>query len=359
MKKKIIDILKYAAAFAAAAALLYFSFRGIAWEDFAAALLGCRLEWVAVSMTAGLSILFVRGLRWKMLLEPIDPSTRVRTTFNAINICMGVNLALPRVGELVRIGFITRRSARGEDGKPLASYDKVLGSVVGERVWDVASVAILSLVIIPLMWGKAGAFFRDSIFSGNSRLGGLWVLVLALGALAGTLLLVRRCRSNRICGKIWGFCAGIWNGLKESLKLRRGGLFVVYTVLIWLLYWITSWTILLALQGMDPAGLSPEMAETVARIQTMNGWDALFLMLAGALSSIIPVPGGFGAFHSIVALALLTVYGVPFSFGLIFATLSHESEALIYLGTSLLSFLDETIRRPADPPLREDCPKAE
>ena len=345
-KGKIIDIIKYVVAFAAAGALLYFSFRGIAWEDFATALLGCRLEWVAVSMTAGLAVLFIRGLRWKMLLEPIDPSTQVRTSFNAINICMGVNLALPRVGELVRIGFITRRSARGEDGKPLASYDKVLGSVVGERVWDVASVAILVLVVFPLMWNKAGVFFRDSIFGGgNSRFTGVWVLLLVVSMLALALLLVRKFRDRRLCGKIWGFFAGIWRGLVESLKLRRGGLFIVYTVLIWVLYWITSATILLSLQGMDPSGLSPEMAGAIEKIQALNGWDALFLMLAGALASIVPVPGGFGAFHSIVALALLTVYGIPFSFGLIFATLSHESEALVYLGTSLASFIDETIRR--------------
>lgn len=339
------NILKTVIGIVVAAVLLYFSFRGIAWDEFIGALKSCNIVWVAVSMTAGVGVLLVRGARWKLLLEPIDPSTSIRTTFNATNICMGVNLALPRVGEFVRIGFITRRSKRGEDGMPLASYDKVLGSVVGERVWDMLSVLILTLTVIPLMWSRTRVFFEESLFKGlGGRLGGVFVLAgtVAVGAVA--VLLVYKYRDRRGVDKVWRFFAGIWTGITESLKLRRGWLFVVYTIIIWGLYWITSLTVLYALQGMDTAGLSPELCSAVDTMRSLTAADALFLMIAGALSSIIPVPGGFGAFHTIVSVALLTVYGIPYQFGLIFATLSHESEALVYLVTSLGSYADESIR---------------
>ena len=73
--------------------------------------------------------------------------------------------------------------------------------------------------------------------------------------------------------------------------------------------------------------------------------DALFLMLAGALSSIVPVPGGFGAFHFIVAAAVSYVYGLPFEFGIIFATLSHESQELNQLVWGGISFVIEQFRK--------------
>jgi len=54
-------------------------------------------------------------------------------------------------------------------------------------------------------------------------------------------------------------------------------------------------------------------------------------MLAGSLSSLVPVPGGFGAFHYVVASALAAVYGIPWEAGIIFATLSHESQTVTML----------------------------
>lgn len=49
----------------------------------------------------------------------------------------------------------------------------------------------------------------------------------------------------------------------------------------------------------------------VSRLSELGTSDALFLMLVGSLSSLVPVPGGFGAFHYIVATALASVYGIP------------------------------------------------
>ena len=59
----------------------------------------------------------------------------------------------------------------------------------------------------------------------------------------------------------------------------------------------------------------------------------------------MPVPGGFGAFHYIVALALSTVYSLPFDLGIIFATISHESQSLMMAVTGLASYADETLLR--------------
>ena len=127
--------------------------------------------------------------------------------------------------------------------------------------------------------------------------------------------------------------------------MKQGWLFIAYTVVIWGLYWLMCATVMWSLQGISPEGLSPEMAASLEKINALGMSDALFLMFAGALSSIVPVPGGFGAFHTVVAGALLSIYGIPFPVGLIFATLSHESQVVTDALCGAVSYACETLHK--------------
>ena len=281
-------------------------------------------------MFLGALVFYVRGLRWRMQLLPIDASTSRITCWNAYNICMLVNLVLPRAGEVVRSGYITKHSAMDSRGNRLASFDKVVGTVIMDRVWDAFSLVMVVAVLLACMWDRFGAFFQDTIFPGISGKAGLAWIVGALVLLSALFLFL--CWRLRERGKIWGrswkLIRGLGDGLSSCLHMRHGWLFIAYTVLIWVLYWLMCATVLWSLQGIDPAGLSPELAEALEKINALTMTDALFLMFAGALSSVVPVPGGFGAFHTVVAGALLSIYGIPFPAGLIFATLSHESQVV-------------------------------
>ena len=348
MKKKTVDILKYTLWGLIAVLLLYFSFRGVNWKDFGDALRACRWEWVILSMVLGGFVLFLRGLRWQMLLRPIDPSTTVLTCFNAMNICMLVNLVLPRAGEVVRCGFITKNSARDANGKKLAGLDKVFGTVVIDRVWDMISIIIVLFLLLSLMWDRFGAFFTENIFShiGGSAAALWWVVVLAAVAGIAFIWLCYRLRDRgRIWGRVWGILAGIGDGLKSCLHMKNAWLFVLYTAVIWVCYWLMSATIIWALADIDPAAVGPELGAAVEKVRTLGMADALFLMFAGALSTVVPVPGGFGAFHTVVAGAITSLYGLPFSVGLIFATLSHESQVIVDAVLGLASYGYESVKK--------------
>ena len=69
-----------------AAVLLFFAFRQVNWADFWSALKACRWEYVILSMLFGLLAFFLRALRWRELLLPIDQTTSRLTCFNAVNI---------------------------------------------------------------------------------------------------------------------------------------------------------------------------------------------------------------------------------------------------------------------------------
>ena len=347
MGKKLTNILRYGLWIAVAALLVYFSFRNVNWKDFGIALRECRWGYVVLSMLLGVGAYWLRALRWRMQLLPLDASTARVTTWNAFNICTITNYVLPRVGEIVRCGYVVRHSGRDGEGRRLVTFDKALGTVVADRVWDGVSLIAVFLVLVGLLWRRFGAFFTDTLFPGLADKVHLWwILVLAALLAVCFVFLCWRLRDREgFWGRIWGWIRGICDGLVSCLHMRDGWLFIVYTVLIWTLYWLMSACILWALQGIDPASVSPELADALGKVDGLGMSDALLLMFAGAVSSLIPVPGGFGAFHGAVALTLSSVYGIPFAAGLIFATLSHESQVISGIVCGAGSYIHETFFR--------------
>lgn len=354
MNRKVGNVIKYGVSILLAAALLYFAFRKVDWTDFWAALRACKWEYVLLSTFFGLLTFYFRALRWREILLPIDPATSRLTCFNAVNISYAVNMVLPRVGEVLRCGYITAHSTKvkdEEDGQTrrLASFDKVLGTAALERSADIIMMLVLLVGFLLFTWDRYGGFFTEKIFGAAS--GGvtftkvaLAVLVL-LVALVSVWVVIRFADRWSPLKKAKGFMKGLAQGFLSCFKMKRAWWFFLLTAMIWACYWMMSATIVWAVQGINPSMVSPELASAVSGIQNLNLTDAMFLMLAGSLAAIVPVPGGFGAFHFIVAGAISYVYGLPFEFGIIFATLSHESQELNQLLWGGISFISEQIRK--------------
>ena len=79
--------------------------------------------------------------------------------------------------------------------------------------------------------------------------------------------------------------------------------------------------------------------------QGLGASDALFLMMVGSFGWVIPVQGGIGAYHLIISLALASVYGISQTTGVIFATISHESQALTMLVCGVISLISFTLSK--------------
>ena len=346
MDKKLANTLRYALWIAVAALLVYFSFRGVNWKDFGAALRECHWGYVVLSMLLGAVTYWLRALRWRMQLLPLDASTSRVTCWNAYNICILTNYVLPRVGEIVRCGYVVKHSGKDGDER-LVTFDKALGTVVADRLWDGVSLLVVSVLTVTLLGNRFGAFFSETLFPGLAGKVHLWwILLLGLVLVAGFVFLCWKFRARGgIWGRIWGWIRGAYDGLVSCLHMRNGWLFILYTVLIWILYWFMSASILWALQGIDPASVSPELAAALGKIDGLGLADAFLLMFAGAISSLIPVPGGFGAFHGAVAFTLSSVYGIPFAVGLVFATLSHESQTIMSILCGTGSYIHENFFR--------------
>lgn len=184
-----------------------------------------------------------------------------QTVFNAVNIGLFTNLILPRVGEFIRCGVITRNSAPAEDGKQhLASYDKVLGTVVMERSWDVLTLMLILCTVMVTMWSRFGGFVEEKIlqpFAGRFNADVWWIFAgLVLLCVAGVLVVWKLRNRSKVISALFGFVKGLWQGVVSCFKMKRWWVFLIYTALIWLMYWLMSWTILMSLSSVDVSALS-------------------------------------------------------------------------------------------------------
>lgn len=315
-------ILKYTISVAIAAVFLWFSFRDVEWEKFMEGLKSCRWEFIAVSMAAGAFAFWLRGLRWRQLLLPIDPQTKRITTFNGINIGNISNFVFPRIGEFVRCGVITRRTT--------ASYDKVLGTVVLERSWELLVMLLMLAMTLLAGYERFGSFFVEEIWTPLSQKFNMWwVLAAAFLVVALAIGLIWKYRdSNRFCSKLYSIVKGVFQGFTSCLKMERKWLFFAYTAFIWMTYWFM-------------AACTVWAAPFLGHLDII---DALFLSLVGGLGFAVPVPGGIGAFHFVIGLTLSTIYGVPMETGIIYATISHTSQAITQILFGAGSYAYETLR---------------
>lgn len=329
-------ILKYLLSAALAVVLLWFSFRDVDWKEFGKSLSVCRWEYIILSMVAGSAAFWVRGLRWRRLLLPIDSSITRTTTFNGINIGNISNFVFPRIGEFVRCGVITRRSQPVDPAAPehkKASYDKVLGTVVLERSWELVVMLMLLVLVVVAGFNRYGTFVMEKVVApmgDRYSFSAWWIVAGVVSVIAVGLYLLWRFRdSNAFCRKVWGVFRGVGQGFTSCFTMDHKWLFFAYTALIWLLYWLMAASTMWAAPFLDGLDLI----------------DALFLSLVGGLGFAVPVPGGIGAFHYIISLALMVVYGVPWETGLLYATLSHTSQAVTQIIFGAGSYAYEALKK--------------
>lgn len=315
MAKAAGKILKYGLSLGLAAVLVYFACRGIDWKEFMEGLRSTRWTWMVLFFAASYLAVVFRALRWKQLLRPIAPDITYGQVWDASNVCNLTSIAIPGSGEIVRAAMLSSTKL---------PFVKVLGTMVMERAWDFLVLFALLIVALITMWGRFGGFFVDNVWHPiTDRTILVWLLffLVALGAFAVWVIWHWKDRVP-LFGKIAGYISGGLEGLASFGKMSNKLLFLLYTVAIWTMYTAMTWTGLKAV---------PALAD-------LSVTDALFVSAIGNFASIVPVPGGIGAYHYLIRMTLTSLYGVTEEIGLLFATLAHEAHAIVSLVLGIWSY---------------------
>ena len=317
------NIIKYSLSFLLAGVLVYFAFRSVNWSEFWDGFLETRWGYVALYIVASIGALVFRMFRWQALVKPLDSQCKALTVWDANNVGNLTNVVLPGSGEIVRCGYVSSKRA---------GFDKVFGTVLMERIWDILAIAVLLVTVLAVNWSRFGGFFMESIWnpvvSGKST--AIWYVAAGLVLVAVFLWLVFRYKDrNKLCARIAGFFSGLGNGFTSFRQIEHKLLFAFYTVGIWFMYILMVYFILKALPAFEGCTFV----------------DALFISAVGNLASIIPVPGGIGAYHYLVALTLSSLYGASWDAGILFATLSHELHAILIIVLGVASYLRISLQK--------------
>lgn len=324
--KSVYSAIKYILLLGLAALLLWFSFKGVKWEDFVKGLKEADFRWIGLSMIIGIIAFLIRALRWRLIMIPLGKKIKRRDAWDGINIGYLTNFAIPRAGELARCGVITRKT-----GLP---FETVAGTVVLERSIDLFSLGIVFLGVLFFFWDSFGNFINTEILASMESRFSIGLAVIAASALLAFLIFLyiiyKYRQSHPVLRKIADIVKGVLKGLLSGFKMPQKWLFFIYTMLLWTCYWLMSYTSIMAFSSMNKG---------------LGASDALFLMMVGSFGWVIPVQGGIGAYHLIISLALASVYGISQTTGVIFATISHESQALTMLVCGLLSLISFSISK--------------
>jgi glycosyltransferase 2 family protein len=325
LKKTLLQILRIAGFLALGILLLYFAFRGIAFEELSKILRDTNFWWIGVSLFFAFLSFFSRARRWVLLIEPLGFKPSFKNTYHSLMVGYLSNFALPRLGEVTRCVTLGK--------KEKIPVDSLIGTVIIERVIDLVMLLTIMLVLIISWAEKFGTFFQDNIFIPmqekiTTTFGGMlafWILIFgALGLIILLLYLFRKPLGRiRLVRKIADFLKGILEGLLTIQKMKRKWEFILHSILIWFLYIMMTWVVVFA------------MKET----SSLTFVDGIFLLVIGGLGMSAPVTAGFGAFHWITSRGLMFVYGLTLEEGTAYAILAHESNSIFTILLGAISYI--------------------
>ncbi len=252
----------------------------------------------------------LRALRWRILMLPMGYTPSLANTFFAVMIGYLANLAVPRLGEVLKCTLLAKYEK--------IPAEKLVGTIVAERAVDVISLGIIFALALLSQFEIVGEFGKQlgkQLFENNAGRFSWMKLWIVTGVLALTLIAVtiwfRQFAHLRIVIFLKRILLGIWEGLISIKKLRQKGLFLFYSAAIWALYIGGTWVGLMATDGTAHLGLK----------------DALSALAFGSIGMII-TPGGIGAYAYFIA-KVLEKSNIPFEIGFANGTLQWFAQFMI------------------------------
>ena len=335
MKTRIVSAVKYLLLLLLAVSLLFLAFRGQNLEQLSADLKSANYGWVILSTLACLLAHLFRAYRWQMLIKTLEYSPpSIITTFQAVMIGYLANLALPRMGEITRCGAIHKTNN--------IPADKLIGTVIIERLTDVFMLMLVISLAIMLQFELIFKFLNQHIFSfiaSKTSGSGFIFIIIALVMVSVALVIFAIKKSNfKVPGRLITLWQGLSKGLTSFYTLENKWGYVLYSILIWFFYYLSTYLCLFAIS-------------TTAHLSI---YAALSILVFGSLGMIVPVQGGIGAFHFMVAEGLV-LYAIKKSDGLAYATIIHSSQTLLILvigGISLILMFTSSSKKATNEPIR-------
>jgi uncharacterized protein (TIRG00374 family) len=318
-------VIQYVIIFAITGLLIWFSLSGLTGENKGDYLLqtwqAANKWWLLLMALIAMISHGLRAERWRMLLVPTGYKTKFSYSFFSLMVGYLVNLVIPRGGEVSRCYNLYKL-----DKTPV---EISFGTVVVERIVDLICLIILIAVSFFVESEKLFAFI-DTLPIGEGQSSSRFTLLiyLAIGLLTLLGILIWVVKKNK---KLNAFFVKTWQGFKGGLlsvfRLKNKGLFIFYSLVIWSLYFLMSYTVILAFPETEHLGFSA----------------VLSLFAIGSIAMAAPLPGGTGSYHVLVPQGLVFLYNVPQADAIAFTFIFHGWQTAIMIAGGAISLIITTI----------------
>ncbi len=325
MKSKSLQFVQYIVLLAAGLILSWLFFKNFDFGELKQNISKGNFSWFYVVMLVTLLVYIIRVLRWQMLIRAIGHETKFINAFAALAISYFVSFIIPRLGEVTRCLSIKKYHD--------IPFMQLLGTVIIERVVDVISLFVLLLITLVLQFNVIIEFVQLNIFQPFYEgvilkivAGNLTVLIIVLSVLFISLFLFfyfRKYIREKSPKLIVQFVEGLKQGLASIAELKQKKLFILYTFLIWVGYYLMTYFWFF-----------------VFKETSVLGWGAcLSIVSIGSIGRSVPIQGGgMGAYHFLVA-NVVVLYGVSIEFGKTLATVIHAGQAFFTLVMGIVGLI--------------------
>jgi len=322
-RKRVSAVLQYIFFLGLGFVLLWLSFHkldmGMLWAE----IKNADYEYIFIALLFAILSHIARAARWNLLINSMGYKTRLSTTFFSVMVGYMANTAVPRMGEFMRCGVLSK--------KEKIPFNALFGTVISERLFDMFVLLLIIFFVVVFQLEEVGGFlgriFSPVIITTSANMFLLTVLAASLLILfvVGIWLLYRfreKIKKLPFYTKVRMFLDGFWNGIKTVLKMKQKWLFMFYTILIWLLYALMTWIPL-------------KMYAETSHLTFLNG---VTLLAISSLGVVAPVPGGIGAYHIIVKSFLHNVYGINQLVAGSFAAINHAGQTFLNVSIGIVSY---------------------
>lgn len=319
LNPKVKQGIQLAVSLAVAVWIFWFLYKDIELASLVAQVKSSNWFWIIFSLAISLLGFWIRGWRWALLIQADEgqPVTSNRA-YHAVMVGYLANLLVPRAGEVARCGVLSRTNG--------ISVGHLIGTVILERSIDllflIGTIFLAFLLENKLFLSLSGGLI-DVDNLGRSLLSNLPLLLGgAVIAVIFFYLLFRRFRNHGVINKFQNFGRQLLTGVKSISTLKNPLGFWTSSIVIWIIYFLTMYTVSLGIQS--TANLTPS--------------EVLLVMVMGSIGMVAPVQGGIGTFHALVAYILIQ-FGVSETDGKIFAAIIHGTQVMMVMVAGLISWI--------------------
>jgi len=278
-----------------------------------------KYEWIFLSIILGVISHASRAIRWKILIKTLGHNPSFLNSFFSVMVSYLANLALPRLGEVIRPTVIKTYEK--------IPYPESFGTIVLERIIDFIVLFILTGLVLLTQYSVVKGFLDANPDVADKFLLIIKILIVIYSAIIVILLVFyffirNRIRETKFYIKFKASVLSFLAGMKTILKIKNPFAFIFHTFLIWSMYYLMLYVTFFAFGFTENLGLM----------------TALTTFVVGSYGMVAPVQGGIGAYHFMV-IGTLIFYQVDFEDAKLFALINHSSQTLMILLVGSLSLL--------------------